>query len=571
MAKTFKIAVLIAALLQMAAPARAQVTVSGGVTISGGVVTGAPATAAPVVNLSAASLAFGNVVQNVTSAPQVVTLFNVGTAALTITSIVTTGNFANTTTCGGSLADGANCIITVTFTPLSVGTLTGAVTITDNAAGNPHVVSLTGTGTSPAAPDCGLTADTTNCGNVGTVTPLPSPTSISACNTSLAAGAYLLTQDVGSSAGALCFAASYAGTVKIDFGGHTVTGSVDLRAGDLNGMIVQNGTVNCNSAQACIYMQGDAGTPSVLAHVNHLTVNQSALNSRGIFISWTATGAGSLIPGIEIDHVEGSCIPGGQPSSPRNACLAFSGPYVGVHYDNDKIILPATAGACQGLVAYEAPHSLIENNYVYLQDPMLISTDSCRGILFDSDGNFGVPGTGGNSEAKNNYIHAGPNRAVRVRAENNDVIDANTIVDANLTGRLGAIHIGEPTVLTNTASATVFNNTIEIKNGNGLVCAGPNTTCLVYNNTATCTGGTCTSPGYIAFTDALAPGYAGGVLTIKNTVVPGGYGNAVGICGTSGTPTCTVNTDTSTGFVCNTGTVVSGVGATVTVTSPPCP
>jgi hypothetical protein len=34
----------------------------------------------------------------------------------------------------------------VTFTPTATGTRTGAITITDNTSGSPHIVSLTGTG-----------------------------------------------------------------------------------------------------------------------------------------------------------------------------------------------------------------------------------------------------------------------------------------------------------------------------------------------------------------------------------------------------------------------------------------
>lgn len=114
--------------------------------------TGVSAPSFPVVNLSASSLAYGNQIVGSTSAAQVLTLTNVGTAALTISSIVTTGNFSNTTTCGGTLAAGSNCTISVTFSPLSAGALTGATTITDDASGSPHVVSLSGTGVTPTPP-----------------------------------------------------------------------------------------------------------------------------------------------------------------------------------------------------------------------------------------------------------------------------------------------------------------------------------------------------------------------------------------------------------------------------------
>jgi hypothetical protein len=101
---------------------------------------------APEVSLSPAGLTFGDQDLGATSGAQVVTLSNTGTAALSITSIATTGDFAQTNTCGSSLAAGANCAISVTFTPTATGTRNGTLTITDDAAGSPHTVALSGTG-----------------------------------------------------------------------------------------------------------------------------------------------------------------------------------------------------------------------------------------------------------------------------------------------------------------------------------------------------------------------------------------------------------------------------------------
>lgn len=47
------------------------------------------------------------------------------------------------------LAARSYCTLSVTFTRTASGTRTGTVTITDDAAASPHVVSLTGTGISP--------------------------------------------------------------------------------------------------------------------------------------------------------------------------------------------------------------------------------------------------------------------------------------------------------------------------------------------------------------------------------------------------------------------------------------
>jgi hypothetical protein len=104
----------------------------------------------PIVTLSTTSLTFGNQNVGTTSAPQDVTLTNTGAAPLTISGISATGDFAQTNTCGTSVAAGASCMINVTFTPTAPGVRTGLVSITDNAQGSPQMIALTGTGTAPA-------------------------------------------------------------------------------------------------------------------------------------------------------------------------------------------------------------------------------------------------------------------------------------------------------------------------------------------------------------------------------------------------------------------------------------
>jgi FG-GAP-like repeat/Abnormal spindle-like microcephaly-assoc'd, ASPM-SPD-2-Hydin len=103
------------------------------------------------VTLSPASLSFGDQAVGSTSTVQSVTLSNTGTSALTISSITASGDFAQTNTCGTSLAAGASCSISVTFTPTAAGNRTGAIAITDNANTSPETVSLSGTGVSAAA------------------------------------------------------------------------------------------------------------------------------------------------------------------------------------------------------------------------------------------------------------------------------------------------------------------------------------------------------------------------------------------------------------------------------------
>jgi hypothetical protein len=108
-----------------------------------------------VDGLSPTSLAFGNQSVGATSTAQIATLSNTGNAALSITSLALTGSnasdFAQTNTCGSSVAAGSNCTISVTFKPSASGSRTASVGITDNASGSPQTVSLSGTGTGTAA------------------------------------------------------------------------------------------------------------------------------------------------------------------------------------------------------------------------------------------------------------------------------------------------------------------------------------------------------------------------------------------------------------------------------------
>lgn len=110
-------------------------------------------TTPPSVSLSANSLTFSSQPINTTSAAQSTILTNGGGFVLVITSFAITGNnageFVQTNNCGSSVAASASCTITVTFTPTSFGNKAATLTITDSAAGSPHTISLTGTGTSP--------------------------------------------------------------------------------------------------------------------------------------------------------------------------------------------------------------------------------------------------------------------------------------------------------------------------------------------------------------------------------------------------------------------------------------
>jgi hypothetical protein len=120
-----------------------QVTDSGPSSIQTSSLTGIGGTQ-PAVTLSPGSLTFPEQSINSSSSPLSVTLTNSGNQTLSIASIVASGPFSQTNTCGSSLGAGLSCTINVVFQPTSEGPFTGSITITDNAPGSPQVIGLSG-------------------------------------------------------------------------------------------------------------------------------------------------------------------------------------------------------------------------------------------------------------------------------------------------------------------------------------------------------------------------------------------------------------------------------------------
>jgi hypothetical protein len=115
---------------------------------SAGVVT--QESAGVAVSLSTSSLTFGSEPVGLSALSQTVTVTDTGSSKLSISSIALTGtdpsDFSEVTTCGTSLSAGGSCTIVVIFTPLTSGSLSASLTITDNAPSGSQTVSLSGTG-----------------------------------------------------------------------------------------------------------------------------------------------------------------------------------------------------------------------------------------------------------------------------------------------------------------------------------------------------------------------------------------------------------------------------------------
>jgi Beta-propeller repeat len=107
------------------------------------------ASSAPAVSIVPNSLQFPLQAVGSPSQPELALLRNMGSSALSISSISTSGDFAESDNCGTSVPAAGSCTLSVVFTPTAAGTRTGSIVIQDDAAGAPHVINLSGDGFGP--------------------------------------------------------------------------------------------------------------------------------------------------------------------------------------------------------------------------------------------------------------------------------------------------------------------------------------------------------------------------------------------------------------------------------------
>jgi len=106
---------------------------------------------APEVSFYPPAVFLGQEPVGTNSFPQTVILTNTGNASLTLSTPViaggNSGDFSLISGCGGTLTAGDSCIINAYFDPTAPGPRKSLLSVSDNAAGSPHTVLLTGLGT----------------------------------------------------------------------------------------------------------------------------------------------------------------------------------------------------------------------------------------------------------------------------------------------------------------------------------------------------------------------------------------------------------------------------------------
>jgi hypothetical protein len=98
-------------------------------------------------SISHKSLTFGTQLLSATSEPKRITIFNTGTAQMTVSGLRISGDYSiHANYYGNGVNPGKHCDVYVVFTPTASGSREGSLTFTDNAASSPHVVILKGNG-----------------------------------------------------------------------------------------------------------------------------------------------------------------------------------------------------------------------------------------------------------------------------------------------------------------------------------------------------------------------------------------------------------------------------------------
>jgi RHS repeat-associated protein len=109
-------------------------------------------TSEAAITVAPASLTFSSQAVDSSSTAKSVKITNNTVSPVTLSSVVPSGDFqvqVSGTTCpltSGTLLAGKNCTIEIQFSPTTVGSAVGALTVSNNASPNPLLISLTGTG-----------------------------------------------------------------------------------------------------------------------------------------------------------------------------------------------------------------------------------------------------------------------------------------------------------------------------------------------------------------------------------------------------------------------------------------
>lgn len=231
---------------------------------------------------------------NTASPPSILKIGDAGSAALSISGISVTGDFAETSQCGPTVSAGTQCIINVTFKPTATGKRTGTLVISDSAAGSPHKVYLSGYGTSGAVSLSASSLDfgsvvvgTTSTKTVTLTNPAQSPLDISSIQ---AGGDYTESNNCGSvvNPGASC-------TISVSFTPPAVGASVGTVTITDGGLGSPQSITLTGTGVPPFSLSADPSVETVLVGTGQVQFTVSASAGDG-FTGSIALGCTSIVP-----------------------------------------------------------------------------------------------------------------------------------------------------------------------------------------------------------------------------------------------------------------------------------
>jgi hypothetical protein len=295
--------------------------------------------AGPSIELSSDVLSFGSQSLGTASAPQTLSVRNVGEGVLKIASVSITGanagNFTLSNGCGSPMATGTGCTLSITFRPSADGVRTATIAISDNSAGSPQTVSLVGTGVGSQG------GSTTGTGS-GTGT----KTGTGIGNPALSSGASLSPGDISFGSQPID-TTSAAQTITLTNGSHTALSIISVGISGSNAGDFAEIADTCGSSVApgstCTiavnFSPSAAGQSSAALNITDNGGNSpqvASLTGTGIhdvILTWGA----SPTSGISGYNIYRGTSPGGESSTPLNSAPVNSNTYV------DENVTPGTS------------------------------------------------------------------------------------------------------------------------------------------------------------------------------------------------------------------------------------
>jgi hypothetical protein len=217
---------------------------------------------------------FGNQTVSTTSAPATFILANPGAAALTLTGVSTTGNFAVSGTAPTTVPAGGTASVSVTFSPTTVGAQLGTLRLVSGLG--TYVVNLSGTGVY-AVPTIGAISPAS--GPVGTVVTVTGTGFVSGGTTVTINGVTITGVTVGAGGTTLTFTiptGATSGPVVVTTPGGTITGATPY----------------------CVqYTPTTATTPASRCGAGSLTLTAGGAPTGGTYAWYTQQTGGTAIAG----------------------------------------------------------------------------------------------------------------------------------------------------------------------------------------------------------------------------------------------------------------------------------